>query len=191
MTDRTAPKPRKGTKAPKPKKDRPKLEPTKIKHGIGHNSGQVIPELVNLVDELLASSERQKREGQLQRDLRNRAKSEFGVLSGPLSHEIRLRKMDKDVRVQFESGHGDLKQALGYQPELDFQGGVATQASVKAQPPEAQLSKDKGPSKERFEVDAEDAEDPADAQEEAEEEAEQPAPKKPVASPKNVIEREG
>lgn len=188
MTDRAAPKPKKGAKAPKPKKDRPKLEPTKIKHGIGHNSGQIIPELVNLVDELLASSERQKREGQLQRDLRNRAKSEFGVLSGPLSHEIRLRKMDKDVRVQFESGHGDLKQALGYQPELDFQGGVATQASVKAQPPEAQLTKDKGHPKEHFEVEGDEAEDPADVHEQG---TEQPALRKPVASPKNVIEREG
>lgn len=161
MTDRAAPKAKKGAKADK-KKNRPKLEPSKIKHGIGHNSGQVIPELVNLVDELLASSERQKREGQLQRDLRNRAKSEFGVLSGPLSHEIRLRKMDKDVRVQFESGHGDLKQALGYQPELDFQGGVPTKASVKAQPSEdAMASKDPSPA--RFKVEVEDDAKEADA----------------------------
>lgn len=179
MTDKPIPKAKKGAKPGRPKKDRPKLEPSKIKHGIGHNSGQVIPELVNLVDELLASSERQKREGQLQRDLRNRAKSEFGVLSGPLSHEIRLRKMDKDVRVQFESGHVDLKHALGYQPELDFQDGVPTQASVKAQPPEAQLSKDKGHSPERFEVEEDDGE------------GQEPEPTQPKPSRKDVIEREG
>lgn len=186
MTDRAPPKAKKGAKKDTavkgPKK--PKLDPHQLK-GIGHNSGQVIPELVNLVDELLASSERQKREGQLQRDLRNRAKSEFGVLSGPLSHEIRLRKMDKDVRVQFESGHGDLKQALGYQPELDFQDGVPTKASAKAQPSEAQMAS-KDPSPQRFEVDPEEGED-------AEDEADKKQPAKHEAAPakKNVIEREG
>lgn len=206
MKDRAAPKPKKGGKATK-KKDRPKLEPAKLKHGIGHNSGQVIPELVNLVDELLASAARQKREGQLQRDLRNRAKSEFGVLSGPLSHEIRLRKMDKDVRVQFESGHVDLKGALGYQPELDFQGGVPTKASVKAQPTEAEMAV-KDPAVERFEVEDDEPEADADNGGEMtsdEEEEMPPIPKALKRTPnahveaqvsttvikKNVIVREG
>lgn len=143
MTDKVQPKGRKGAKKAKAEKKLagPKLAAKDIKPGIGHNSGQVIPELVKIVDEILASAERQKTEAKLQRDLRNRAKTEFGVLSGPLAHELRLRKMDTDVRVQFESSHADLKHALGYQPSLDFQGGVATNASVKAQPPEAKMAK--------------------------------------------------
>lgn len=193
MTDKAAPKAKRGAKAEKPKKERPKLEPAKIKHGIGHNSGQVIPELVKLVDELLASGERQKHEGQLQRDLRNRAKSEFGVLSGPLSHEIRLRKMDKDVRVQFESSHQDLKGALGYQPELDFQGGVPTKASVKAQPSEAKLAS-KDPAPERFDVEDDEpdaANGGATSKESGYEEEEAKAAKPAKHDKRDVIVREG
>lgn len=136
------------SKTPKPKKEKtakaagPKTVDKPA--GIGHNSGAVIPELVTIIDEILASSARQKAEAKLQRDLRNRAKSEFGVLSGPLAHEIRLRKMDSDVRVQFESGHNDLKAALGYQPELDFVGATPTNASLKAQPSEAELKGGEG-----------------------------------------------
>jgi hypothetical protein len=197
MTDRAPPKAKKGAKKDAvkgPKK--PKLDPTKL-HGIGHNSGQVIPELVNLVDELLASAARQKREGQLQRDLRNRAKTEFGVLSGPLSHEIRLRKMDKDVRVQFESGHGDLKQALGYQPELDFQDGVPTKASAKAQPSEAQMAS-KDPSPDRYEVEEdegegaeEEGEDVPTATKHTQRPKKQAEDQEPSPAKKHVIEREG
>lgn len=112
--------------------------------GIGHNSGKVIPELVNIVKEILASSERQKTEAKLQRDLRNRAKSEFGILSSALQYEISLQKKDPDVRVQHEQGHADLKTALGYQPELDFVGAVPTNASLKAQPSEAEIKAGEG-----------------------------------------------
>lgn len=115
-------------------------KPMPAKATIGHNSnGQKIPGLIKVVDELLHIGEQKKAMGKAERDLRNKAKTEFGILSGPLAHELRLRKMDGDVRVQFESNHSDLKVALGYQPELDFAGGVPTQASVKAQPPEAEM----------------------------------------------------
>lgn len=162
MTDRVPPKGKKSGKGKGAAKvkgpAKPKLDPTKL-HGIGHNSGQVIPELQKIVTEILASSERMKNEAKVQRDLRNRAKSEFGVLSGPLAHEIRLRKMDKDVRVQFESSHTDLKVALGYQPSLDFQGGTPTNASVKAQPSEAEMA---GKQPEKFHVEEGDEETDAE-----------------------------
>lgn len=87
---------------------------------IGHNSGQVVPGLVKIVKELIHLGDQKKSIGKAERDLRNRAKSEFGVLSGPLAHEMRLRKMDQDVREQFESAHNDLKMALGYQTEMEF-----------------------------------------------------------------------
>lgn len=142
MTDKPAPKAHaKKGKDKAPKQPGPRLVGKDVRPSIGHNSGQVIPELVKLVGELLAIGEQKKALGKAERDLRNKAKVEFGVLSGPLAHEMRLRKMDGDVRVQFESSHADLKRSLGYQPELDFQAGTPTQASVKAQPPESELAK--------------------------------------------------
>jgi len=123
MTDRAAPKAKKAKadKADKPKKTGPKLVTADLK-GIGHNSnnGEVIPGLVKIVDELLHLNAQKAQIGKAERDLRNRAKSEFGILSGPLAHEMRLRKMDTDVREQFESAHRDLKVALGYQTEMEF-----------------------------------------------------------------------
>ena len=123
MTDRAAPKAKKdkADKADKPKKTGPKLVVADLK-GIGHNSnnGEVIPGLVKIVDELLHLNAQKAQIGKAERDLRNRAKSEFGILSGPLAHEMRLRKMDTDVREQFESAHRDLKIALGYQTEMEF-----------------------------------------------------------------------
>ena len=115
--DRVAP----AKKAPKEQKNPgPRLKADKLQPQpgqIGHNS-QEIPELKGMMDEYLASCERQKAEAKLQRDIRNRAKTEFGVLSSAWAHEVRLRKMDEDVRVQFEEGHKDLKCALGYQLPL-------------------------------------------------------------------------
>lgn len=91
-------------------------------HGIGHNSGgKVIPQLRAMVDETLHLDEQIKALNKAKRDVRNRAKTEFGVLSSTWAHEMRLRKLDPDVRVQFESSHDDLKIALGYQPELPFE----------------------------------------------------------------------
>lgn len=109
---------------------------------IGHNSnGEVIPGMVDIVAELMHISEQKKSLGVAERTLRNRAKTEFGILSGALAHEMRLRKMDGDARVQFESAHDDLKKALGYQPELDFAGATPTKASLNAQPSEDELSR--------------------------------------------------
>lgn len=85
----------------------------------GHNSG-VNPQLQELVQEIIELDEKKKELAKAQRDLRNRAKTEFGVLSTVLAHEIKLRKMDQDVRIQFESGHHDLKEMLGYQASLDL-----------------------------------------------------------------------
>lgn len=96
-------------------------EDIKVVHvqSIGHNS-EVIPGLVSCVDEFLSLDEQKKAIAKAQRDIRNKVKSEYNVLSSVFAHEIRLRKLDKDVRVQFESSHADLKVALGYQHELDL-----------------------------------------------------------------------
>ncbi len=116
-----------------------------VRAKLGHNSGEVVPGLVNLVDEIMSISDRKKALAKAERDCRNRAKTEFGVLAGVLAHEIRLRKMDKDVRVQFESNHQDVKTMLGYQAELDFVGGTPTKASLKQQPTEAELQSKQEP----------------------------------------------
>lgn len=121
------------------KKQIKKISVINPKAVIGHN-GQVIPGLVALVDELLGIDKQVKALGKAARDLRNRAKTEFSILSGPLAHELRLRKMDVDARVQFESSHEDLKTSLGYQPSIDFNGAEPTKASAEAQPSDAKLA---------------------------------------------------
>lgn len=85
----------------------------------GDNSG-VNPQLQQIYVDALDIWNRGKELNKAMRDLRNKAKTEFGVLSSVFAHELRLRKMDPDVRIQFESGHVDLKNMLGYQASLDL-----------------------------------------------------------------------
>ena len=174
----------------KGKKDKKVSGPKKADksvRGIGDNSGKKIPGVIKLVDELLHYAEQKKKIAQAERECRNRAKSEFGIMSGPLAHELKLRKMDKDVRVQFESNHQDLKTALGYQPELDFAGAQPTRASAAAQPSEAEMA-DR----------AEDDEDGYSVNDDAEEDEQPEDGKDPLEIPESLkrkqpgrIEREG
>lgn len=110
--------------APKAKRGR-KKDDTKLvavtSAPVGHNSGQEVPGLVALMGETLSIDEQIKELNKAKRDIRNQAKTEFGVLAANWAHEIRLRKMDRDVRIQFEAGAHDLKQMLGYQIALDLQ----------------------------------------------------------------------
>ncbi len=120
-TDVAAPKPKKGKKGKAAKKAGPKLIANTLTPApVGHNSGEAIPGVKEIIDNIIASKARQKNEAKLQRDERNRAKTEFGILAGVLAHEIRLRGLDSDVRIQFESGHADLKVMSGYQFALDL-----------------------------------------------------------------------
>lgn len=113
------------------------------KAGEGHNSG-ANPRMIAIVDEILGNGEKIKALNKANRDLRNEAKTSFGVLSGPLAHEIKLRKMDADVRIQFESGHHDLKDMLGYQASLDLAAGTVARTETEfADPgdPEAEANR--------------------------------------------------
>src|SRR5262249_47280588 len=76
--------------------------------------------------------------------IRNRLKSEFGIMQTSVSRELALRKLDPDVRVQVESNHEDFKKMLGYQPQLDFSGAQPTKASEAQQPTEAELADKQG-----------------------------------------------
>jgi len=112
------------------KEKKPKLKDVKAEKktkpsapAAGHNSG-VNPRMQDIVQEILDNNKRVAELNKANRELRNEAKTSFGVLAGPLSHEIRLRKMDDDVRIQFESGHHDLKDMLGYQASLDLAPGT-------------------------------------------------------------------
>lgn len=115
--------------APKAKKEKkvatkkhgPKLLPNNLAAPpAGHNSGETNPAVVEILDEIMASKERVKTEGKLQRDCRNRLKTEFGILSSVTAHEIRMRTLDPDVRIQFESGCADIKVMTGYQFAMDL-----------------------------------------------------------------------
>lgn len=87
--------------------------------GAGDNSG-VVPGMVEIVDEILALDEKIKELNKAKRDMRNKAKNEFGVLAFNLNEEVRFRKLDRDVRIQYESGRVDLQTMLGYQASLDL-----------------------------------------------------------------------
>lgn len=116
--DRAAPKPpksKKENKAPGPKLAAENL----TKAYVGHNSG-AIPTVVQLMDETLSIDNQLKELNKAKRDIRNRAKTEFGILSWNWGHEVAMRKKDKDVRIQLESGAVDLKNMLGYQASLDL-----------------------------------------------------------------------
>jgi hypothetical protein len=87
--------------------------------GTGDNSGVVVG-MVEIVDEILILDEKIKELNKAKRDLRNKAKNEFGVLAFNLNEEVRFRKLDRDVRIQYESGRVDLQTMLGYQASLDL-----------------------------------------------------------------------
>lgn len=133
---KAAPKAAKKKGADKSKLTGPKAVSKDPKHGIGHNSGEKNPEAIKCVEELMRFQEQKKSIAKAERDVRNRLKIEFGIMSSSVAREIALRKMDPDVRVQVESNHDDFKKMLGYQPSLDFVGAAPTAASVKAQPSE-------------------------------------------------------
>jgi hypothetical protein len=89
----------------------------------GHNSG-VNPQLVEIFTLDAEYQDKIKELNKARRDLRNRAKTEFNVLSSVYQHQVKLRKMDRDVRIQFESGTHDLQNMLGYQASLDLAPGT-------------------------------------------------------------------
>jgi len=86
----------------------------------GHNSNLVIPELVDMMTEDLALDEKKKEITRAQTDIRNRAKTQFGILKATWQREKQLRKMDQEVRAQLEINHAELKGMLGYQETLQF-----------------------------------------------------------------------
>lgn len=110
-------------KAKKAKKEKkapgPKLAAESLKSFAGHNSG-AIPRVVELMDRDLEIDAQKKELGKEQRDIRNMAKTEFGILSWNWNQEKAARKVDKDVRIQREAGAVDLKNMLGYQAEMDL-----------------------------------------------------------------------
>ena len=176
MTSKPAPKSKKDKDAGT-KKPGPRLVVADMTPGIGHNSGEKHPEVIKRIEELMALQAQKKSIAKAERDIRNSLKTEFGVLSSSVAREVALRKLDPDVRVQVETNHEDLKKMLGYQPQLDFVGGQPTDASIKAQPSEAELA-----GKEGFEVN--------DGEESAEDDQIEGQHGMPPA-PRGVITREG
>lgn len=151
MSDRTPPKSKKPAKDKEAKKAAgPKLVATAITPAIGHNgppTGEKNPEAIKCLDELMEYQVQKKAIAKAERDVRNRLKSEFGILASSVAREVALRKLDADVRVQVETNHEDFKKMLGYQPSLDFVGGKPTDASAKAQPTEAELERTTAPAR--------------------------------------------
>lgn len=141
MTSKAAPKVSKKAKDTTAKKAGPKLVTADLK-GVGHNSGEKSPEAIKCLEELVHIEAQKKALAKGALQVRNRLKSEFGILSTSVARELALRKLDPDVRVQVETNHEDFKKMLGYQAQLDFVAGQTqpTEASAKAQPSEAELA---------------------------------------------------
>lgn len=53
------------------------------------------------------------------REIRNIAKEKHGVLKSVFAHEIRMQKLDPDVRQQFEIACKDIKVAIGIEDLLN------------------------------------------------------------------------
>ncbi len=121
---------KKETKASKKKKSdkvtqlRPRGRPRKEKPaaaraaGLGHNTGKVNPQLQKIYEEYHELDENAKAISRGKRDLRARAKEEFGVMTAVFNHEFKLQKLDQQARVEFETGALHLKDALGIQLAL-------------------------------------------------------------------------
>ncbi len=105
----------------------------------GHNSG-ANPQLVEIFTLDAEYQDKIKEINKARRELRNRAKTEFNVLSSVYQHEVKLRKMDRDVRIQFESGHHDLRNMLGYQASLDLAPGTVARTEEEYLDPSAVAS---------------------------------------------------
>lgn len=193
MTDRAAPKAKKPAKGKDAAKaPGPKLVDKTIKPGVGHNgapTGEKNPEAIKLLNELMDFQKQKKSVAKAEGAVRNRLRTEFGILASSVAREVALRKLDPDVRVQVETNHEDFKKMVGYQPSLDFQNGVATTATQKAVAPEEKVrdtEPTRAPAGKKFfdkkpkaEVEQDDDKvEFSDEQEESEEGA-------------NVIEREG
>ena len=88
--------------------------------GKGHNRGQVNEALQEIFSDYRKMDEDKKAISKAQRDLRAKAKDEHNVSSANFNHEVKLQKLDSDVRVMFETGAHDLKQMLGIQLSLDL-----------------------------------------------------------------------
>jgi uncharacterized protein (UPF0335 family) len=91
--------------------------------GPGHNivKGEYNEALVEMFEEHEALNENKKELSKAQRELRSKAKEQFGVSSAVFNHLIKLRKMDTSVRVDFENSVEDTKVMLGYQASLDLE----------------------------------------------------------------------
>lgn len=133
------PKTKKAAKAKKEKKTpKPKLVANTAAPGrLGHNSGEPIPALVDLIDESLRIDDEKKALGKADRDIRNTAKTQFGILAWNWNYEKSMRKVDRDVRIQRESGIIDLKNMLGYQISLDLQPGTVARTEEELADPSA------------------------------------------------------
>lgn len=88
--------------------------------GLGHNGGT--DALQQIFTDYAHLEENKKQLSKAQRDLRAKAKQEFNIASSVFAHEVRLQKMDSDVRIQFEEGHAGLKEQLGIQFTLGILG---------------------------------------------------------------------
>lgn len=84
---------------------------------IGDN-GRINKALVKIFEQDDKMDEDKKQINKAQRDLRAKAKEEHGIDKAVYMHEKKLRKMDNDRRIMFETGCADLKDALGYQFSL-------------------------------------------------------------------------
>lgn len=105
-------------KKPAAKKSSSKSVKSKVK-GVGHNSHKN-PAVIKIFDEYISIDEKKKEMSKHQRQIKARAKDEFGISKRNFDHEIRMQKMDEGARAEFEVGSQDLKGMLGIQLSLNL-----------------------------------------------------------------------
>jgi hypothetical protein len=87
----------------------------------GHNSTGLINEpLLQIFTDWEALELQKKEITKAQNQLKAKAKTEHNIPKMNFAQEIRLRKMDSEVRAHFEATQKDLQVAIGYQMALDI-----------------------------------------------------------------------
>lgn len=87
---------------------------------IGHNKGEVIPEVGTELAKIEKLRETKRTLGKEETEIKNGLKKRFGFSKKAIAIELAMRQLDKATRGQLEAECHDLRVATGYQYAMDL-----------------------------------------------------------------------
>lgn len=109
--------------------------------GIGHN-GEKVPELMAKMEEALDIKKQIKALSDALGDISAFVKDRYNIPKKNWNYELQMRKLDKNVRIQFEATQVDLKIMLGYQLALDLHAGTIARTEEEYADPSNKITPD-------------------------------------------------